>query len=71
MVVKAKENAASFVPEKRDLPVLVEAVQKCKGCDLYRNSTQAVFGEVDTRNGGARPKVAVWWEKRRTRVTRS
>jgi DNA polymerase len=59
MAVRAKESAAPFVPEERKLPVLADAVQKCKGCDLYRNATQAVFGEVDTRDGGAKPKVAI------------
>jgi uracil-DNA glycosylase len=58
MVVKTKESAAPFVPEERKLPVLAEAVQKCKGCDLYKNATQAVFGEIETR-GGAKPKVAI------------
>jgi DNA polymerase len=28
------------------LPVLQEAVQGCRGCDLYKNATQAVFGEA-------------------------
>ena len=57
-MVKTKESAAPFVPEERKLPVLAEAVQKCKGCDLYKNATQAVFGEIETR-GGAKPKVAI------------
>jgi uracil-DNA glycosylase len=59
MGVKTKERAAPFVPRERKLPVLVEAVQKCRGCDLYRNATQAVFGEIDSRDGAARPKVAI------------
>jgi DNA polymerase len=59
MVVKAKDSAAPFVPEERTLPVLAEAVQKCKGCDLYRHATQAVFGEVDSRDEKTRPKVAI------------
>jgi DNA polymerase len=41
------------------LPVLAAAVQKCKGCDLYRNATQAVFGEIDSRDGGTRRKIAI------------
>jgi uracil-DNA glycosylase family protein len=41
----AKTSAQSFVPEERTLPVLRNAVQQCRGCDLYRNPTQAVFGE--------------------------
>src|SRR3954467_9506089 len=38
-------TAAEFVPAKMELPVLRAAVQRCKGCDLYCNATQAVFGE--------------------------
>jgi uracil-DNA glycosylase len=37
--------AAAFLPERLSLPQLREAVQGCRGCDLYRNATQAVFGE--------------------------
>jgi uracil-DNA glycosylase len=40
-------TAAPFVPGKRNLPVLRDAVQQCRGCDLYRNATQAVFGEIE------------------------
>ena len=58
-MVKVKESAAPFVPAERKLPVLAEAVQKCKGCDLYRHATQAVFGEIDARDGAARAKIAV------------
>lgn len=43
----AKKSATSFVPEKRTLPILRKAVQKCRGCDLYRTATQAVFGEFE------------------------
>lgn len=39
-------GAAEFVPASHALPVLRTAVQGCRGCDLYRNATQAVFGEV-------------------------
>ncbi len=38
-------GAEPFVPACRSLPVLREAVQGCRGCDLYKNATQAVFGE--------------------------
>ncbi len=38
-------SAAAYVPETRSLSRLREAVQGCRGCDLYRNATQAVFGE--------------------------
>lgn len=40
-------SAAPFVPAEHTLPVLREAVQQCRGCDLYRNATQAIFGEVE------------------------
>lgn len=38
-------TAEPFLPEKRSLPTLAEAAKGCKGCDLYRNATQTVFGE--------------------------
>jgi uracil-DNA glycosylase len=54
-----KESAAPFVPEDRTLPVLREAVQHCRGCELYRDATQAVFGEVDAATRTPKPKVAI------------
>jgi uracil-DNA glycosylase family protein len=41
----AAESAAPYVPEPPTLPRLREAVQECRGCPLWRNATQAVFGE--------------------------
>jgi DNA polymerase len=38
-------SAADFLPPKKSLGALREAVQHCRGCDLYKNATQAVFGE--------------------------
>jgi uracil-DNA glycosylase family protein len=38
-------DAAEFIPARKTLPVLREAAQKCRGCDLYLHATQAVFGE--------------------------
>ena len=38
-------GAAVFVPRDATLPQLREAVQMCKGCDLYLHATQAVLGE--------------------------
>src|SRR6185503_18530418 len=55
----AKEGAGPFVPEDRTLPVLREAVQNCRGCDLFRNATQAVLGELETGTGLKRLKVAM------------
>lgn len=39
-------GAEQYVPVAHNLPALREAVQSCRGCDLYRNATQAVFGEL-------------------------
>lgn len=38
-------TAKDYIPPSRSLKVLAEAVQSCRGCDLYQNATQAVFGE--------------------------
>ncbi|HYY07059.1 MAG TPA: UdgX family uracil-DNA binding protein [Actinomycetota bacterium] len=38
-------SAADFLPERTTLPAMREAVQDCRGCDLYEDATQAVFGE--------------------------
>jgi len=38
-------GAERFLPEHRELAVLRDAVQTCHGCPLYREATQAVFGE--------------------------
>ena len=38
-------TAAAFMPEKRTLTALREAVQRCEGCPLHATATQAVFGE--------------------------
>ena len=40
-----RTTAADFIPSRRTLPILKEAVQKCRGCDLCKYATQAVFGE--------------------------
>lgn len=41
----SSSDAAPFVPQGATLAQLREAAQKCKGCELYRNATQAVLGE--------------------------
>jgi DNA polymerase len=41
----AAQTAADFVPDTHDLDQLAEAAQGCKGCDLYLNANQTVFGE--------------------------
>ena len=42
-------SAADFLPLRLTLPTLREAAQGCRGCQLYKDATQAVFGE-GTRN---------------------
>jgi len=37
-------DASEFLPDRRSLTALREAVQGCRGCDLYKDATQAVFG---------------------------
>lgn len=40
----AGAGAASFVPKTLDLDELAAAAATCRGCDLYRDATQTVFG---------------------------
>jgi DNA polymerase len=42
---KPSRTAADFIPDERTLERFGEAVQGCRGCDLYEHATQAVFGE--------------------------
>ena len=53
-------SALSFIPQgDYTLSVLRQAVQHCQGCDLYRNATQAVFGELETGASLDKPRVSV------------
>lgn len=45
MAVTKARGAEEFVPAEADLPTLKEAADSCRGCDLYKNATQTVFGE--------------------------
>jgi DNA polymerase len=38
-------TAVPFLPAKTTMSALRSAVQECRGCPLYANATQAVFGE--------------------------
>jgi uracil-DNA glycosylase len=38
-------SAAGFVPSARTLPALRRAAEGCRGCELWKNATQTVFGE--------------------------
>ena len=48
-VSQKKASAADFLPPERDLDTLRGAAQSCRGCDLYKNATQTVFGEGTTQ----------------------
>ena len=43
------------MPQRKTPSSLREAVQGCKGCDLWRRGTQAVFGEGDQEDLQAGP----------------
>ena len=45
MAIELQKSAADFLPPRRTLKALREAARSCKGCDLYENATQTVFGE--------------------------
>ena len=45
MATKEKLSAEHFLPKRRTLESLRAAARSCKGCDLYKNATQTVFGE--------------------------
>ena len=40
-----QSSAAEFLPKRHTLESLRAAARSCKGCDLYKNATQTVFGE--------------------------
>jgi DNA polymerase len=42
-------SAAPFVPADDDLSVLRKAAASCRGCDLYKQATQTVFGHGPRR----------------------
>src|SRR5687767_6410731 len=42
-------SAGDFLPRTRSLPSLQQAAKSCKGCDLYLNATQTVFGDGPSR----------------------
>jgi uracil-DNA glycosylase len=45
MVKSEPATAAPFVPRTASLGALADAVQACRGCPLWANATQAVFGQ--------------------------
>jgi len=38
-------SAEPYVPKRKSLTALEQAVQECRGCSLWQHATQAVFGE--------------------------
>ncbi|HEX2096307.1 MAG TPA: UdgX family uracil-DNA binding protein [Solirubrobacterales bacterium] len=42
-------SAADFLPESRSLASLRRAASGCRGCDLWKDATQTVFGEGRSR----------------------
>lgn len=38
-------SALEFLPARKSLSALAEAAEHCRGCDLYLQATQSVFGE--------------------------
>lgn len=40
----SREDASAFLPERRSLTALRRAAADCRGCELYRDATQTVFG---------------------------
>ena len=45
MLEAEPNDATPFVLERRSLKALREAAAGCRGCHLWRNATQTVFGE--------------------------
>ena len=42
-------TAADYLPSSRSLKALARAAQDCRGCELYKNATQTVFGQGKAR----------------------
>ena len=47
--IETSWTAEPFVPASSSLRTLQRAVQDCRGCPLYADTTQAVFGEGPQR----------------------
>ena len=44
-------SAFDYLPEDLSYASLIRAAEGCRGCDLYKNATQTVFGEGDLASG--------------------
>ncbi len=47
MQARPQRSALDYFPPRVNYRSLAEAADHCKGCDIYKNATQAVFGEGD------------------------
>ncbi len=47
----AAEKTLEFLPDELSYKALRAASMECRGCDLYRNATQTVFGEGQISSG--------------------
>jgi DNA polymerase len=56
--VRAHRGAEPFVPDSDDIGTLRVAAAGCRGCDLWRDATQTVFGE-----GPERPQLVLVGEQ--------
>jgi DNA polymerase len=45
----ADNSAAKYIPPNPTIPRMRSASKACRGCDLWKNATQTVFGEGATR----------------------
>ena len=45
MTVRSTSSAADFLPKRFTFEDLEAAAESCKGCELYQDATQTVFGE--------------------------
>lgn len=43
--MELQRSAADYLPRRVSLKSLREAAARCRGCDLYKDATQTVFGE--------------------------
>lgn len=51
MAKAERPGAQRWVPQDADVPGLRAAAQECRGCELWRDATQVVFGEGPQRVG--------------------
>lgn len=48
-MVAREPGASEFLPAERTFDALRDAIQQCRGCSLFKNATQAVFGDGTQR----------------------